>query len=501
MKISAMPVSGILCFLLILFFGFVYLAGEANAATLSRVSDRLSTSRPSASAPLASNQAANADQVIITDFSENIIFLASDSAVLRSDTGQTENTVTVASASAADTPAADQRTIFFAGNIANSHHTGTAVFTAISAMHEITFNVPGTIPSGVSPDGGSILLTFPALATGDANNPASPSASTFQFNGLSSTQIKITDDGTEITPVITVTNPTTTVAGTILFNIDDGEISATSTIRIFLGCTAIPANPNGTSCTTHSPRIINPTQGTTALGTAITRTLQIDTRDTSDVGIDTAKIRIGTLDAVLVQGTVDPSLTVTIAALNSPTNLNTVTGCASEVPTSPGVASTATSVNLGALGGGITLAAQTITVSTNANFGYTITATSSGRFINPASGFYLPGVNGENLTANDTPAPGTIVAGTAEFGLFPCGDRVPDDGDTPDYDDQLTLSGGAKGTNPWNIEVNGFYATIANHTAAVSSDVTALRYGATVSETTPAGTYRTYFTYVVTATF
>lgn len=67
------------------------LAGQAQAATLPSASDTATTSRPSASAPLTSNQAANDTQVNV--FDNGSFFIASDTATLRGDTGETTSTV------------------------------------------------------------------------------------------------------------------------------------------------------------------------------------------------------------------------------------------------------------------------------------------------------------------------------------------------------------------------------------------------------------------------
>ena len=159
--------------------------------------------------------------------------------------------------------------------------------------------------------------------------------------------------------------------------------------------------------------------------------------------------------------------------------------------------------------GYISAAAQQLQVSTNSASGYVITATSSGRFINPATGFFLPDANGGNgLTNNDTPAPGVINAGTPAFGIHACGARSGalsgnsgiSAGDI--WINAGTLSNSARFSNPWNTGSNAYYATIASYTGGpVTTDNTAILYGATISGTTPAGLYSTTLTYVATATF
>lgn len=479
-------------FILLLSLGSVF-TSQAEAGTLTNASNRITTSRPSASAPLQAAQAAAATQVTIVD--NGSVFLASDSAILRADTGETQNTVTVASMSAA---ASGNRTVTFTSTAANTHHLGDPIVVPITAMHSISFINPSIIP-----DGGFIILTFPALTTGDANNEASPSATTFQFNNLDAAEtsfIEFLDDDTEISPLIEAVNPTNGTSPTITFTLNDGAIAAGSVIEIFIGCTA----SSGGICSASSPIIINPTTAGVTAGTARIWQLGIQTQNAASLNLDSTNVRIATVDSVLVQGTVDPTFTVTIAGLSDNVNFQTSSAaCASEL-TNAGIAATATVVNLGVLSSGVlSKAGQTITVSTNSSFGYAITATSSGRFLDPGSWNYINDVNGgAGLTANDTPAPAAFPAsGIAAYGIAPCGTRVPTA--SPDWDDEsaLAFGSGGKASNPWNTGANYYYATIASYTAPVSLEVTVIRYAATVAATTPAGLYRNVFTYVVTPTF
>lgn len=474
---------------------FLTFIPKAEAATLTNLKDTITTSRPSASTPLVANQAANATQVTVYD--NGSIFLASDSAVLKNDTGETLNTMTIASMSATAVPSAGQRVVYFTSTAANTHHNGDPIITAISATHSISF-----LNSSAIPVSGKIVFTFPALATNDANTPASPSASTFQFNGISSTKVKVVQNTTDITAnftSITFTNPSAGTSPTVTLTLDGStSITGGSNVYIHLGCTAVTS----AACTTASPLIINPTTNSVAAGTARTWQVNVETQDTNSVVLDSGKVKIATVDSVLVQATVDPSLTVTIAGLAGNANYNSSSGsCASEVSTC-GIAATATTVNLGALGSGnINHCGQTITVSTNAADGYVITATSSGRFIDSATGNWLTDANGgSGLTANDTPVPAVLpTSGSPAFGISPCGARVPA---AWTGGSALAFSGGGKLSNPWNSGTNMFYATIASYTSGpVASDVTVIRYAATVSTTTPAGLYKTYFTYVVTPVF
>src|SRR3989344_1865548 len=165
-------------FVVFLFIYVLFPVEKTNAATLANFSDTISTSRPSASTYLNANQAASATQVTVVD--NGSIYLASDSATFRPDTGETIDigkNVASMSAQIAGTP--NTRIVYFTNTVTNTHHAGDPVVVPITAMHTVKFTTIASVPTL-----GTITLTFPALTSGDANNAASPSATTFQLNNL-----------------------------------------------------------------------------------------------------------------------------------------------------------------------------------------------------------------------------------------------------------------------------------------------------------------------------
>jgi hypothetical protein len=158
---------------------------------------------------------------------------------------------------------------------------------------------------------------------------------------------------------------------------------------------------------------------------------------------------------------------------------------------------------MGDIGGaGFNIAAQDLTVTTNGTGGYVITATSSGEFINPATGIFFPDANtgsSTGLTAIDTPIPAVVSAGITSFGIHPCGADV--------YAGITwgagTTGGAARYSNPWNSGVNSYYATLASYAAGIppASRKTTVEYEATAATSVPAGIYRTALTYVATPAF
>lgn len=479
-KIMAIIRKIILVLIFFLLTG-AFFVQKVNAASLVQVSDTLTTSRPSAAATLSANIGVGVGTAQIGDKGD--FFLASDSAVIYPETGETIDTgMNVASMSATGIPFPGHKQVFFTNTFGSIHHRGEALIVNVTAKHTITFRTVSTIEAN-----GWITITFP----GAGSNTASPSATGFSFNNLLTGNVTFSGTGVACSGAnLVVSTPTITCHTTTQIN----------------GNTVVTATVGSTT-----PQLINPVK-TAAAGTADSWKVAIQTQNASLVNLDYGAAKAATVESVQVQALVEPTITFTIAGVpnGGSTNFNalgTVAGavtCGSEF-SNTGIDSTATFVNLGILNpGGPNKVAQTLTVSTNGATGYAITATTSGRFINPQSGVWLPDGNGGNgLTpGNDQPAPAAIPAnGTAFFGISPCGADVPTSiwggpGTTTMAAASATVS------NPWNFGTNSFYATIASHTTgAVSGAVTVTRYGAEASTTTQAGIYTTTVTYVATATF
>ncbi len=468
---------------LILLFG-VFSVNTVDAASLSSVTDTVTTSRPSASSYLTANQTTGATFVQVADTTGTTAqWIASDSATIMTPGFQAGLNVASMSAQQSGTP--NFRYLYFTNTVTNGHSIGAVIQTAVTAKHTIKFTTVAAIPVN-----GKIIITYPTITDLASSNLASPSATGFEFNNLQTANISATLPGSSTcTWVVNVGTTTPNITCTVA----TATIPAASTITIVIGNT--------------TPALINPTKTATA-GTNDSWKVQMKTQDNNGIDLDTGSAKIATIESVQVQATVEPSLTFTIAGLLNTDNYNTISGsssCTSETSNS-GIDSTATFVNLGLLTPtGPNKAGQLLTVTTNGAAGYVITATSSGKFINPASGFYLTDniVNGGNngLTAVDTPAPWTIPAnGTAFFGISPCGADIP----TAVWGAGATsmAAGSAKTANPWNTGTNSYYATIASNTGGpVSAAKTVVRYGAEVTGTTPPGVYTTTMTYVATATF
>jgi hypothetical protein len=518
LKLIDMRLFSLTFILALLFYAVVFTAvsQEAQAATLTSASDTITTSRPSPSSPL--NAALGSTDTQATIFNNGSRYLASDSAkLIRKSTDTLLDTSTiVASQSSALT------TVFFSEQAGTAGQAGTDVlFVPITAMHRVAFTVVGAVPNT-----GDIFMTFPNLATGDSNNEASPSATTFQMNNLDAddvTLIKVLDDDTDITAntTISLTNPTGNGDGADLtITIDTGSIAAGSVVEIFIGCSTV----GGGTCTAQTPRVINPTK-TAAAGTADTWKIAVQTRNGSDVLIDSATVAVATIDSVQILATVDPTLTFTIAGVGNGVDVNTgnTTGCLQDEDTNAGTAATATVVNLGILGNTPTavdtkvsnIAAQLLTVTTNGSGGYSLTATSAGQLrdfssgfaINssttptafPASaprhwfGFHACGLDTYNATIGTTfwnTTASNTECGSCISGSTTCPDSTPGTNvckyGWPTTTTSLTLA--SDSTGPIG-------------TASDGNGLVSVSYASGVDANVPGGSYQTYVTYVATATF
>lgn len=493
---------------------FLLSVTRSHAATLTGAKDTVTTSRPSASSPnnntAPSNAPATSSQLTI--YNNGSRFLASDSAKVIKNTGIVTNTnLIIASQSSA------LSTLFLGNTTSATIYNGAdVVFVPITAMHAVQFTSAQNLDTG-----DDIVITFPTLASGDANNPASPSASTFQLNNIASAQIQIEDDGAAFagTFTATVTNPTAGSSPIISLNIDSSSIAPGSVVKIYLGCTA----QSGTACTTQAPRIINPTKNssTTCSGTPETCTatsykVGIQAIDSATSNTDSATVGIGIVESVTVRATVDPTLSFTITGIANATAINTSNaGCSQDETTNSGITGTANEINLGLLANTpaidvkvANISGQRINISTNGATGYALTATSSSSLLNPETGFFLH--------ASTTPASFPVT--NDFFGLHACGqDAVTGFSEagasSSDCDTHATGSSANECQYAWPTSTNQINTTplsisldttgpIGAGSADASGDgVTSISYAAGIDVAVPPGEYRAIVTYIATPSF
>lgn len=467
-------------------------AGKAQAASLTGASDTLSTSRPSPSSPLSAN--ASSSDGSLTIFDNGSRYLASDSGILiqKGTTNIITTNIPIASQSSTLT------SVYLSGTVGAGAGAGSDILMVpITAMHTVEFTASTTIPIG-----GTIVIGFP----GSGNNTASPSASTFAFNNLSSGNIKANFSAGTAACTFSVSAPTITCT------VGTGSVTAGTTVTILVGC----SSNAGTSCSTQVPTLINPTKGNQTAGAADVWKINIRTTDGVN-DLDTATVSVGTIESVTVRANIDPSLTFSITGINTATAINNgnATGCLQTETTNTGINATATEVNLGTLSNSPTatdtkvgnIAAQLITISTNAANGYVLTATSSGHLRNPSTGYFLT----DNLTPQVFPASGANF-----FGFHSCGL------DTYNSDVGTTFWNSTASNTACNSYISGStgnickygWPTIASQILMASdttgpignslvagNGLTSVSYAAGADAGVPPGQYSTVVTYVATPAF
>ncbi len=460
---------------------------KAHAATLLNASASATTSRPSPSSVLSSYAASGSTSVAVVDNTST--FLSSDSAKLFK-AGAFSESINVA------TTSADRLTITFtsATTATGGHGARASVLTTpITAMHSFIFTTQNAIPLG-----GTIEISYPAAVAGDTVQ-ASPSANTWMFNGQSTANMQakfsVGTSGCTFTKSGDVNG--TGVQTPKIICTTTAIVPAGTTVTLLIGCSAI----TGASCTTQVPQIINPTNNSGLRGISTVRNIEIATYTTSGGSLlDNASVKMGTIESVFVVAHIDPTFTFRIDGVAASTDMDSSstfcgTAYADTVITNSQYPSTPTDVNFGTItSANPTYSAQKFTITSNTSGGYAITATSSGFLLNPATGIYIPNVQG-NVTANNTPAPASFpAAGTGAYGISPCDDSA--------YGRVNTTTWGQAPPLFANPSSQYFYNLITRNGAlAANGDISYVVYAAQAGSSTPPGDYWQIMTYTASATF
>ncbi len=242
----------------------------------------------------------------------------------------------------------DSNTFVLSAGLTIPASDGDPVYATQSGTLTVTFKTTNTIPAG-----GDVLITIPdPAANGNDGAPDTADSSAnngFDFNGITTSNITCPSGGSW-----TVTSATAgSGSGHTVVCTTSSEIAASTTLTIIIGDeTKSLVNP--------APVYSGHTQGL-----ADTYTVSVQTRDSGDREIDSVEVKVAPVEAVLVSATVDETLTFQIQGVN-----NGVTACGQETD----VTTTAYSVPWGLLSTADSFkeAAQQLTVSTNAESGYTV---------------------------------------------------------------------------------------------------------------------------------
>jgi hypothetical protein len=254
---------------------------------------------------------------------------------------------------------------------------------------------------------------------------------------------------------------------------------------------------NGTLTTVVTTPATQATQALTVSYTTITNPTTADTTyyarittysDTGTTVIDTATVAFAILTStsIAVTASVDPTLTFTVAAVNS----GTVNGATINVTTS-----TAILIPFGTLSSGSTkIAAHDLSVTTNATNGYTVT-------VKAAADPPLSDVN-ENIDkftgTNASPSTWSSPAGTAKsvntgFFGYTTNDTALGTGTT----DRFTSAGGNKWAGPTTSALEVAYSSVG----VSSAETTRVGWQAEVNGLQPPGSYSGTVVLVATPTY
>ena len=234
-----------------------------------------------------------------------------------------------------------------------------------------TISLTFTLANGIPADG-DILVTIPMADNKDGNDGfpdfgAATSSNGFDLNGLTTSDVSVTESCGGTFSVEAITEGTGTDDHTIRIDNATGACAASSEITVVVG--------------DDDKKIINPAPRTSGhiQGQADIYTINVKSRDGSDNTIDTSDVLVAPLEAVFVSATVDETLAFRVCGVKADLSTQEAT-CFSTPATicnqaTLSVASYAYSVPFGLLSTTDTFynAAQYLLVSTNADAGYAVT--------------------------------------------------------------------------------------------------------------------------------
>lgn len=363
------------------------------------------------------------------------------------------------------------------------------VIATQSAIHTIAFTLANAVPSN-----GDIYITIPAVDTTGKTNDYFPDTNSsvatngFDLGGVGTTNIAVASSGC---------NNNWTVSA-----VTAGDASNDHTVRIDRATDSCGAGSTITvTVGNSSKKLINPapiSSGHTQ-GSADVYTINVKTRDGSDQTLDQSNIKIAVIEGVLVSATVQETLSVTVAGVASSTS---TCGQTTDITT------TATSVPWGTISTFATFreGTQSVTVSTNADGGYTVKAEENDQM----------GKDGVACTGAGAGESANCIQDTT-CGASACSESTSQDWTSTSYYGlgySLANVSGTDAAFTYNESSRTFSTkqfadqeasetkqTIMSNTSPVSSSQVYLCYRLNVSATQPAGYYYNKVQLTATATF
>jgi len=242
----------------------------------------------------------------------------------------------------------DSDTFILAESLTIPASDGDPVYATQSGTLTVTFTTTNVIPSG-----GDLILTIDDPASNGNDGAPDTADSTanngFDFNGITTGEITCPTGGSwSVTSATAGSGSGHTVVCTA-----SAEIAASTALTVVVG-------DGSTGLINPAPIYSGHTQGI-----ADNYEINVKTRDISDITIDEVDVKVAPVEAVLVSATVDESITFQIQGVATGS-----TACGQTVD----VTTTAYSVPWGTLSTPDVFkeAAQQLTVSTNADGGYSV---------------------------------------------------------------------------------------------------------------------------------
>jgi len=461
--------------------------GQVFSANLTDVSVTTTNSRLSFRGALDAGNTAGSSQIIINTVANDQAgsYPSSSSAqlvegdVLRIGSAGTLRAYTVASTSSFST--ISLTAVLLAGDadvgddvISTSSATLNVRFTTVSALTDGSFrilvpSVGGAASQDGIPDGGAFdygtvapTVTCPANLTGYTFSAGAPSAAAVTLNGT-------------VYHSYTCAYTGAGAVGTAFDGSTEDYISIASVLN--------PA----------------PTSGHVA-GTADTYSVIVQHLNTGGTVIDSTTAKIGVLEAVKVTASVAPQITFKVLGLAA-----AVSACGDTTD----VTTTATTVPFGELTvGSFTLAAQGLSVSTNASGGYVVTALENDQLgrnggacagdpTTASNGDCIQDVRGDAAAAADGVSDEWVSTSQPGFG-YSLQDVNTTVTEAFAYNESARTFSARQFADAEN---SGTAQTIFSDTTVASNDNIYVCYKIMPDATTAAGNYENYITYTATSTF
>lgn len=365
---------------------------------------------------------------------------------------------------------------------------GDLVIATQSAIHTVTFTTASSLTNGI------VRVKIPSATSN--NNDGLPDQTGFDFNAIATGNLTCPTAGLTggawQAPTASASGSNGCTSGYSCFECKfSGTLAASTAETFIIGNSTIS--------------LINPSAASGHVaGTADLYTPIIEVRDLPNANlIDSISLKLAVIESVQVSATVDPTFTFSVALVGATQ--------ANRCGLTTSVASTVSTIPFGTLSANtFKQAAQTLTVSTNANSGYVVTIEEDNQMsVNGAGVTEITDSQGDDGTgshlvrANWTTATATV---STAYGLGYSLENVPTTGGTDatfEYDDFQTFlmkslpCTSAAGTCGTQDTVQ----TIMSNATSVNASSIYVCYRIDVSGTQAAGTYFNKVMYIASPQF